>query len=56
MKPSNYCSNWPTKLDSKAIEGMFSGDKINVTEKRAVLHTALRGSERCFDPGTTQER
>ena len=24
------------------IEGMFSGDKINITEKRAVLHTALR--------------
>ncbi|CAA7195768.1 glucose-6-phosphate isomerase [Chryseobacterium potabilaquae] len=25
-----------------AISGMFSGDKINETEKRAVLHTALR--------------
>ena len=25
-----------------AIEGMFSGEKINVTENRAVLHTALR--------------
>ncbi|MDX5421705.1 MAG: glucose-6-phosphate isomerase [Hymenobacteraceae bacterium] len=25
-----------------AIEGMFSGDKINATEGRAVLHTALR--------------
>jgi glucose-6-phosphate isomerase len=24
------------------IEGMFSGDKINITEKRAVLHIALR--------------
>src|SRR5262249_14558729 len=24
------------------IDGMFSGEKINVTEKRAVLHTALR--------------
>ena len=24
------------------IESMFSGDKINVTEDRAVLHTALR--------------
>jgi glucose-6-phosphate isomerase len=24
------------------IEGMFAGDKINVTEKRAVLHVALR--------------
>ena len=24
------------------IEGMFSGEKINVTEKRAVLHVALR--------------
>ncbi|RME84315.1 MAG: glucose-6-phosphate isomerase [Caldilineae bacterium] len=26
----------------KAIEAMFSGEKINVTEKRAVLHVALR--------------
>lgn len=25
-----------------AIEKMFSGDKINETEKRAVLHIALR--------------
>src|SRR5215211_6383492 len=24
------------------IEAMFSGEKINVTEQRAVLHTALR--------------
>src|SRR5262250_1404048 len=24
------------------IDAMFSGEKINVTEKRAVLHTALR--------------
>jgi glucose-6-phosphate isomerase len=27
------------------IEAMFSGEKINVTEKRAVLHTALRAPE-----------
>lgn len=27
---------------SEAIEKMFSGDKINATEDRAVLHTALR--------------
>ncbi len=27
---------------STAIESMFNGDKINVTEDRAVLHTALR--------------
>ncbi|MBN2562501.1 MAG: glucose-6-phosphate isomerase [Phycisphaerae bacterium] len=27
------------------IEAMFSGEKINVTENRAVLHTALRASE-----------
>ena len=26
----------------KAIKAMFSGEKINTTEKRAVLHTALR--------------
>ena len=30
----------------KAIESMFSGEKINVTENRAVLHVALRN---CFD-------
>src|SRR5690606_17041789 len=29
------------KLD-EAIEAMFSGEKINETEGRAVLHTALR--------------
>lgn len=28
----------------EAIEKYFSGDKINVTEKRAVLHTALRSN------------
>ncbi len=27
---------------SQAIEGLFGGEKINVTESRAVLHTALR--------------
>lgn len=27
---------------NEAIEQMFTGDKINATEKRAVLHTALR--------------
>ena len=27
------------------INGMFSGEKINLTEKRAVLHTALRDPE-----------
>jgi glucose-6-phosphate isomerase (EC 5.3.1.9) len=26
----------------RAIEAMFSGDKINQTENRSVLHTALR--------------
>ena len=26
-----------------SIDSMFSGKKINTTEKRAVLHTALRG-------------
>lgn len=27
---------------AKKIEAMFNGDIINITEKRAVLHTALR--------------
>ena len=32
-----------TKCDLKgAIDSMFKGDKINRTEKRAVLHVALR--------------
>ncbi|WP_411273084.1 glucose-6-phosphate isomerase, partial [Daejeonella sp.] len=30
----------------EAIEAMFSGEKINETEDRAVLHTALRNPER----------
>lgn len=31
------------EMDLKtSIEAMFSGEKINITEKRAVLHTALR--------------
>src|SRR4051794_23715220 len=30
---------------SARIEAMFRGDKINVTENRAVLHTALRAPE-----------
>ena len=36
------------------IEGMFSGEKINVTEKRAVLHVALRApvGERILVDGT----
>ncbi len=37
----------------KARDAMFSGEKINYTEKRAVLHTALRnfGSEPVFVDG-----
>jgi glucose-6-phosphate isomerase len=39
---------------SARIHAMFNGDKINVTEKRAVLHTALRApkSERIMLDGT----
>ena len=29
----------------KRIDAMFRGDAINITEKRAVLHTALRAPE-----------
>jgi hypothetical protein len=29
------------------IEAMFTGEKINITEKRAVLHTALRARREC---------
>lgn len=38
FKLANAC-----KLESK-IKAMFNGDVINTTEKRAVLHTALRAS------------
>ena len=36
------------------IDAMFAGDKINVTEKRAVLHVALRApkGEQIFADGT----
>ena len=33
------------------IDAMFGGEKINVTEKRAVLHVALRAPERRFHRG-----
>ncbi len=36
-------SDWPRNRGLRErIDAMFRGDKINVTEKRAVLHTALR--------------
>lgn len=39
----NQLINLADEADLKgAIEAMFSGEKINVTENRAVLHTALR--------------
>ena len=31
------------------IDAMFRGEKINVTENRAVLHTALRAPQRRID-------
>lgn len=34
-----------------AIDGLFSGDIVNVTEKRAALHTALRGDEHAMVDG-----
>jgi len=39
----NYLLELANEVDLKsAIEAQFSGEKINQTEKRAVLHTALR--------------
>jgi len=35
-----------------AIDRMFSGETVNVTEKRAALHTALRGDEHAMVDGT----
>ena len=34
---------------------MFRGDKINVSENRAVLHVALARAARCFDHPRWQE-
>lgn len=41
-----YLNEFAQEMDlEKAIASYFKGDKINRTEDRAVLHTALRGSE-----------
>jgi glucose-6-phosphate isomerase len=37
------------------VDAMFRGETINITEKRAVLHTALRASQR-FHRGGREER
>ncbi len=37
------------------IEAMFRGEKINVTEKRAVLHVALRAPRGSVDRGGWRE-
>ncbi len=40
---SRRCSRWPTRSALAARrDAMFRGERINVTEDRAVLHTALR--------------
>ena len=38
------------------IDAMFRGEKINVTEKRAVLHVALRAPRERLDPRRRRER
>ena len=38
------------------IEAMFSGEKINITENRAVLHVALRAPKDESDHGGWRER
>ena len=38
------------------IDAMFRGDRINVTENRAVLHVALRAPKRRLDRRRRQER
>jgi len=43
MKHLALLLHWPGKCMLKdAVEAMFNGEKINVTEGRQVLHTALR--------------
>ncbi len=45
-KRSNCCCNWPPQSGLRSrIDAMFRGEKINVTEKRAVLHVALRAPQ-----------
>ena len=38
------------------IDAMFRGDRINVTENRAVLHVALRAPKGCLDRRRREER
>ena len=38
------------------IDAMFRGEKINITEKRAVLHVALRAPQRSIHRGGRRER
>ena len=38
------------------MDAMFKGEKINITEKRAVLHVALRAPKGCLDSGGRKKR
>ena len=38
------------------IDAMFSGEKINVTEQRAVLHVALRAPRETFTPAAPKAK
>ena len=42
LKPRINCRRWRKRPTAGAIKSMFSGEKINRTEDRAVLHVALR--------------
>ena len=43
QRPCACCTTWRTRRGwRQAIGRMFAGERINVTEGRAVLHTALR--------------
>ena len=51
-RPWRCCERWPRPPTSRRRrDAMFSGEKINVTEDRAVLHTALRTPDGRADPG-----
>ena len=41
-KRSGSSCNWHRSPTCARIDAMFRGDKINITEDRAVLHVALR--------------
>ena len=54
---ASSCCNWPRSAGLRdRIDAMFRGDKINVTENRAVLHVALRAPQGAVHRRRRRER